>query len=109
MYIYMCVYMYTHVHVHVCIYMHMYIQCTCVHVLIQYTRNELASLAHSFHTCFKHQLIHLTIVLLRYIYTLVHSSKLCGHLFNVIRYTVRCGAAPPAQLHQQRERACAHP
>ena len=32
------------------------------------TRNELASLAHSFYTCLKHQLIHLTIVLLKSIY-----------------------------------------
>ena len=32
------------------------------------TRNELASLAHSFYTCLKHQLIHLTIVLLRSIH-----------------------------------------
>ena len=37
--------------------------------MYMYTRNELASLAHSFYTCLKHQLIHLTnIVLFRSIY-----------------------------------------
>ena len=33
-----------------------------------YPRNELASLAHSFYSCLKHQLSHLTIVLFRSIY-----------------------------------------
>ena len=37
--------------------------------IIIFTRNELASLAYSFYTCLKHlvQLIHLTIVLFRFI------------------------------------------
>ena len=77
-------------------------------IIFVHTRNELASLAHSFYTCLKHQLIHLTIVLLR---------STCIYLGFIVvwsfiprdTYTVRCGAARPAQLHHQRERACAHP
>ena len=37
-------------------------------IAIYVTRNELASLAQSFYTCMKHQLIHLIIVLFRSIY-----------------------------------------
>ena len=33
-------------------------------IILVYTRNELASLAHSFYTYLKHQLIHLTIIVL---------------------------------------------
>ena len=76
----------------------------CVHIvdiIIIYTRNELASLAHSFYTCLKHQLIHLTIVLLRSIYTL---GSYVWSFIHAILYTVRCGAARPAQLHHQRAR-----
>ena len=83
---------------------------------IFYTRNELASLAHSFYTCLKHQLIHLTIiVLLRSIYLgfLVVWSFIPRDTFILSkihdRPCSRCGAARPAQLRHQRERACAHP
>ena len=79
----------------------------CLHVYVYTnTRNELASLAHSFYTCLKHQLIHLTIVLLRsiYIYTLgslvVWSFIPRDTLYcRIIHDRPRCGAARPAQLH----------
>ena len=76
------------------------------------------SLAHSFYTCLKHQLIHLTIVLLRSIYipwvpscVVIYSTR---YFYTVQKFTighVRVAARRGRlnYIHHQRERACAHP
>ena len=74
-------------------------------IIIYNTRNELASLAHSFYTCLKHQLIHLTIVLLRSIilylgFIVVWSFIPRNTLYCLkIHDRPRCGAAQRGRLN----------
>ena len=61
--------------------------------ILMNTRNELASLAHSFYTCLKHQLmLPSIIVLLSSTLDYVVCMMLDPQLYNIITFRPNCGA-----------------